>query len=78
MTKSWFGAGGFLHEAKSRAKRTGERIGQAVFNHLYSVRPDIADKIRGTNFDPFPFDDEKHPRYIVCMVHIRKLWNEKL
>lgn len=29
------------------------RYGQCMFNILYALRPDIADRIRGTNIDPF-------------------------
>lgn len=31
----------------------GWRLGQAVFNRLAQVRPDIANKLRGTLLDPF-------------------------
>lgn len=34
-----------------------QRFGQLFFNVLHDVRPDIADKIRATDLDPF-FDDE--------------------
>lgn len=30
-----------------------QRYGQAVFNYLYRVRPDLADRLRATNLDPF-------------------------
>lgn len=29
------------------------RYGQAMFNHLAVVRPDLAEMVRGTNCDPF-------------------------
>lgn len=32
------------------------RAGQALFNALAATAPDLADKIRGTEFDPF-YDD---------------------
>lgn len=32
------------------------RFGQHWFNTLYEVRPDIADKLRGTRLDPFHRD----------------------
>lgn len=36
-----------------RQNKAEMRYGQAVFNHLYEIRPDIADKLRGTKLDPF-------------------------
>lgn len=29
------------------------RNGQAAFNALHQIRPDIAEKVRGSSFDPF-------------------------
>lgn len=37
------------------------RKGQAYFNYLYQLHPDVADKIRGTEFDPFYADHKKNP-----------------
>ena len=37
------------------------RKGQAYFNYLYQLYPDVADKIRGTEFDPFYADHKKNP-----------------
>lgn len=34
----------------------GQRIGQAYFNALYDVEPEIADQLRGTDFDCFHED----------------------
>lgn len=33
------------------------RWGQALFNVLHSMRPELADEIRGTTMDPFHRDD---------------------
>lgn len=30
-----------------------ERAGQAAFNALYEVRPELANEVRGTSLDPF-------------------------
>jgi hypothetical protein len=30
-----------------------QRIGQSYYNALYALRPDIADRIRSSNADPF-------------------------
>lgn len=35
------------------ARTNGWRYGQAMFNHLLSIRPDLAEQIRGTEIDPF-------------------------
>lgn len=44
----------FIFLADRRYKRIEyERYGQAFFNELYSVRPELADEIRGTHLDPF-------------------------
>lgn len=36
-----------------------QRYGQLYFNVLHELRPDIANKIRATELDPFYFDDVK-------------------
>ena len=33
------------------------RKGQSFFNALYELHPEVADKIRGTDLDPFHHDD---------------------
>lgn len=38
------------------------RHGQHIFNSLYNLEPEIANKIRGTRFDPF-YNDEKIPLF---------------
>lgn len=44
----------FNKETAKRYHTVGdERYGQAFFNVLYQVRPEIADEIRGTSLDPF-------------------------
>jgi hypothetical protein len=47
-----------------------QRIGQALFNGLHTVRPDIANMVRSGNFDPFCRDD-KIPAFI---QEIFRLW----
>ena len=37
------------------------RKGQAYFNYLYQLHPDVADEIRGTEYDPFYADHKKDP-----------------
>lgn len=42
------------------------RKGQALFNTLYELYPDIADDIRGTEIDPFHVDT----RIVKCYNYI--------
>lgn len=43
------------------------RRGQAYFNVLYDVKPNLADKVRGTLLDPF-HNDARIPDFIVYVV----------
>lgn len=48
----------FLPAAAERyLARSDWRWGQAVFNVLYEMRPDLSEQIRGTDLDPFYRDD---------------------
>lgn len=48
------------HATRSFSDNTELRYGQHWFNTLYRVRPDIADKLRGTPLDPFHRDRVSH------------------
>lgn len=37
----------------SQSRLPDWRIGQSAFNLLYRVRPDLAEMLRGSDFDPF-------------------------
>lgn len=37
----------------SRTEHPEWRLGQAFFNVLYELRPDLAERARATEFDPF-------------------------
>ena len=50
---------------------TTQRTGQYFFNRLYDFRPDLADQIRGTEYDPF-YDDLKVPK---AAAKVCELWN---
>ena len=43
----------FYFDSITRCRKNGERYGQGMFNHLCEVKPDLAEKVRGTNMDPF-------------------------
>ena len=53
-----------------------ERIGQAFFNHLASVRPDLSEQIRGSDKDPFhiAYESQQWMRFI---QFIQKNWDKK-
>lgn len=57
----------FYSDAVTRSSRTSERYGQAMFNHLCEVRSDLAEKVRGTDMDPFyceSRDDDRFKKFI--------------
>lgn len=44
-----------IAHARSRSYRE-YRIGQTLFNTLYELRPELADNIRSTEYDPYYSD----------------------
>ena len=46
------------HVSKYLGYSTNERIGQAHFNVLYKLHPELANQIRATDKDPF-YKDER-------------------
>lgn len=48
----------------------GQRKGQYLFNTLYTERPDLAEKIRATETDPFYDDAKVH----VCLKWLKENW----
>lgn len=50
-------------ESYYREHRETQRIGQAYFNGLHEVAPEIANAIRGTAADPF-YNDRKFSWFI--------------
>ena len=52
----------FLEKAYGLARAMpSKRLGQVFFNCLCSVRPELADEIRGTDTDPFYVTDPYSP-----------------
>ena len=43
----------FYFNSIQRAQQTGERYGQALFNTLTQMQPEVAERVRGSSFDPF-------------------------
>lgn len=64
----------FYFDAISRARNTGERYGQSMFNHLWEVRPDLSEQIRGTDKDPFYVLRLHDPRWDAFVEFIEKNW----
>ena len=48
------------------AETYGWREGQAAFNALHEVDPDLANEIRGTRLDPF-YRDDKLPEFFAAV-----------
>jgi hypothetical protein len=64
----------FYFDAISRTCRTGERYGQAMFNHLSEVRPELAEAVRGTEMDPFHVQRINDPRWDKFVEFIEMYW----
>lgn len=63
----------FFCDARERARTRRERFGQAVFNHLAEVRPDLSEAIRGTDKDPFHAGRE-HPAWAKLATFLDENW----
>lgn len=64
----------FYFDAIIRSQKTRERYGQAMFNHLLSVRPELAEKVRGTEKDPFYVSQLADPRWDKFVSFIEAEW----
>lgn len=56
-------------ECTRNNRKNGWRAGQAVFNLLYVVRPDLAEMVRGSDFDPFHKDENLPDLYDFVARH---------
>lgn len=66
----------FYMDAMLRANSKKERYGTAIYNHLWEVRPDLAEIARGSLFDPY---DMKGPadnfrRWDAFAVFVETRW----
>lgn len=68
----------FYFDAITRARTNGERYGQAMFNHLYQVRPDLSEQIRGSNKDPFYISGLSDPIWDRFVEFIETNWYLKV
>lgn len=59
----------YVVEATARFRHPGldERKGQAFFNELLVVRPDIAERARGSALDPF-YQDARLPEFLAFVA----------
>ncbi len=63
----------WLAVAGRQVANPNERHGQAAFNHLFAVRPDLSEQVRGTPMDPF-YRDSNHPGWERFVVFLEKNW----
>lgn len=64
------GYSGWIIASMRRATETDERIGQAHFNELLALRPDIANEIRGSDSDAFYVNE----KLVDMCAAVYKLW----
>jgi hypothetical protein len=55
------------HMARYRAAHPEQRMGQAYFNALHEVDPDIANSARGSAIDPF-YNDAVMPEFMTFVA----------
>lgn len=66
----------FIVEIFKTQNKTGWRLGQAIFNVLAENRPDLAEKIRGTEMDPF-YVQENPQKINEIMDWLEGNWNQE-
>lgn len=59
---------------QNMADRPNWRYGQALFNSLLSIRPDLAERIRGTEIDPFTVNVEHDRRLEKFTQFLQENW----
>lgn len=64
----------FYFDSITRCRKTGERYGQGMFNHLCEVKPDLAEKVRGTNMDPFYCSSSMEAKFDRFITFIEANW----
>jgi hypothetical protein len=66
----------FYDDVIERMRITHERPGQAAFNHLVAVRPNLAEALRGTDSDPFYVDDFYNPKWCKFVEWLESTWTD--
>lgn len=65
----------FFTQVRKTASAYNWRIGQALFNVLFDVRPDISEAIRATGNDPFFSETVEDKRYQAALEVIEQMWD---
>lgn len=65
----------FLNEVEDLKIVMRWRDGQALFNHLYAQRKDLAEQLRATDLDPF-FVKKDHPKYKAALKWLEENWSK--
>lgn len=63
----------FYGAASALASHNRLRLGQAMFNHLHSVRPNLALQVQGTDKDPYHCN-ELHPNWNRFIEFLEANW----
>ena len=50
------------------------RYGQIMFNHLLTVKPELAERVRAQSYDPFYCDSPADPRFDAFVEFIETNW----
>ncbi len=66
----------FAEVRKAQIMHPEWRAGQTLFNVLYEHRPDLAEQIRGTQFDPFHCRTALQDTYTNALSLIQHNWNK--
>lgn len=53
--------------AYARHKNNGQRQGQATFNAIHELWPDVANALRGSSYDPF-YNDAKTDQFLDVVI----------
>lgn len=66
----------FYFDSLTRARVQQECYGQAMFNNLVKVRPDIAEQVRNTDMDPSRMSGpaEDYERWDRFIAHVESNW----
>lgn len=72
MTEAQF----WMRVVKYQAQWPSQRLGQAAFNVLCEVRPDLAEKVRGSGIDPFYVREPSDKRWFGFLKFLAENWGD--
>jgi len=64
----------FYQEVTNRVNKTGERYGQATYNHLWSINKELADHICIAGLDPFYIEDYSSSKWKEFTEYLESIW----